>query len=409
MKIRTCSSCGGLRYGSMGGVLCIDCSTGGELTSDPPPEMKPYPSEHACRVRDPKAFKSGSFRRVSRGEGRNRLYLIVGRLHGNNSTTLQAFRYPKSDWVVSRARAHCKRHNGIRFEAASSDSMLDTGAADAGYFTQKETTMDELTLDFKELLEAVETRGAFQFHAEIKTINEKDRIIEGYANTKNVDRVGERVEPGAFRRSLAPFKRRGKILRNHDWREPIGKAIDARIDDTGFWIKAKIEEGIDYIDEAWEQITRKLLDSFSIGYRVLKVSRPEEDERSKGDPWRIIELLDLYEVSVVTIPANVQSTFSIAKGMKHGSDLWLQDADLWAATGKDGDLVVMKDKSPWEWVDSNATPDEAEYLSTATPEPYARTAEYVKKVTAEIEEGMKRASAIEALERVNSELKAGGD
>ena len=139
------------------------------------------------------------------------------------------------------------------------------------------------------------------------------------------------------------------------------------------------------------------------------MSRPEEDERSKGDPWRIIELLDLYEVSVVTIPANVQSTFSIAKGMKHGGDLWLQDADLWAATGKDGDLVVMKDKSPWEILDGIATPDEAQYLSSATPDPYAKTAEYVKKVTAEMEDGMKRASAIEALERINSELKAGGD
>lgn len=76
----------------------------------------PYPNEHSCRMKDPAGFQERSFRRLKRG----RLHLIIGRPEGQRTTTLQAFRYPKSKWSVAEARAHCREQGG-QFEPASSD------------------------------------------------------------------------------------------------------------------------------------------------------------------------------------------------------------------------------------------------------------------------------------------------
>lgn len=274
------------------------------------------------------------------------------------------------------------------------EPFLDTGAGDLQHFVRKETTMTETKFDFEKLLQLAEARGGFQFHAEIKAFDDKKRTIEGYANTKNVDRVGEVVEPAAFNRTVKPFLKNGKILRNHDWREPVGLPVDGKVDEKGFWIRAKIEEGIGYIDETWEQIKRGLLNSFSIGYRILKAVRPDDDPKDHRDPWRIIKQLDLYEVSVVTIPANVQSTFSMAKGLQHGGDLWLPGTDAWGIVNQGNQLQALQ---PVEV-------DEPEPF-----EPYAATADYMKNVTAELKKGGARREAAGILVRMNERLKNGGN
>lgn len=74
----------------------------------------PYPNEHACRVREPGEFQEGSFRRVHLGQG---VDAIIGRLKGETSTTIQAYRYPKDSFSAEEARAKCAAHKG-RFEAA---------------------------------------------------------------------------------------------------------------------------------------------------------------------------------------------------------------------------------------------------------------------------------------------------
>jgi len=78
-----------------------------------PEILKPYPNEHACRIRPPSAFQKKSFGRIKNG----RLHIIIGKLKGKNTTTTQAYRYPKVSWKVKEARSHCKRHKG-RFEPA---------------------------------------------------------------------------------------------------------------------------------------------------------------------------------------------------------------------------------------------------------------------------------------------------
>ena len=75
----------------------------------------PYPSEHACRLRDPDSFEPDSFRRIVSGG----VALIIGKLKGKTTTTTQAIRYPKDKWTTTEARADCRDKKGILFEPAA--------------------------------------------------------------------------------------------------------------------------------------------------------------------------------------------------------------------------------------------------------------------------------------------------
>jgi HK97 family phage prohead protease len=74
---------------------------------------RPFPSEHACRLRDP-----GEFVRFRRDNSKDPNLIIGFRKDG--SSDLQSMRYPTSRWSAEKARAHCREHDGS-FEAASKE------------------------------------------------------------------------------------------------------------------------------------------------------------------------------------------------------------------------------------------------------------------------------------------------
>ncbi len=84
-------------------------------------ELKPYPNEHACRLRDPDDFQDGSFKRTSRVSDGKKYSVIMGKLEGENTMTEQAYRYDKEVWEEVDAKTHCKDHDG-KFEAAEKQS-----------------------------------------------------------------------------------------------------------------------------------------------------------------------------------------------------------------------------------------------------------------------------------------------
>lgn len=88
----------------------VDTATNSRIGNDP------YPNEHSCRMVEPGQFRDNSFRRITQGK----LNMIIGKLKGESSTSLQAFRYPKGRWTEAEARAHCQKQGG-HFEAARSD------------------------------------------------------------------------------------------------------------------------------------------------------------------------------------------------------------------------------------------------------------------------------------------------
>lgn len=80
---------------------------------------------HACRLVPPSKFQKDSFRtmKIKRKKDGKHIVLIVGKLKGDDVMSLQAFRYPKTEWSSKQAKAHCKKHKGILFEAAKDKKL----------------------------------------------------------------------------------------------------------------------------------------------------------------------------------------------------------------------------------------------------------------------------------------------
>jgi len=94
-------------------------------TGEPFDIKKPYPNEHACRLREPGKFKEKPWGRTERVSDGKRYSIITGRLKGETTGTEQAYRYPKDTWTEAQARAHCKDHDGILFEPAEEVKKKD--------------------------------------------------------------------------------------------------------------------------------------------------------------------------------------------------------------------------------------------------------------------------------------------
>lgn len=93
-------------------------------------EMRPYPNEHACRLRDPGDFQTGTFKRTRREHEGKEYFVIMGKLKGEDTMTEQAYRYPKDTWSVSQARSHCESHDGKLFEPAANQSYSNASIWD---------------------------------------------------------------------------------------------------------------------------------------------------------------------------------------------------------------------------------------------------------------------------------------
>lgn len=87
----------------------------------------PFRTEHSCRIRQPGLFEPDSFRRIETESDGRPLVQLFGRLQGEQSLTLQAFRYPaleaaiEGGWNEDQARRHCRNHQGQLFEPADPD------------------------------------------------------------------------------------------------------------------------------------------------------------------------------------------------------------------------------------------------------------------------------------------------
>jgi hypothetical protein len=79
---------------------------------------KPYPNEHACRLKSPGQFERFARKNCAQKHNGKCIDVIYGIKAGK--TSIQALRYKKSIWSASDARRHCAGRGGS-FEAASKD------------------------------------------------------------------------------------------------------------------------------------------------------------------------------------------------------------------------------------------------------------------------------------------------
>lgn len=164
---------------------------------------------------------------------------------------------------------------------------------------QRDAAPERLHVPFE--LKSVATRRA-EDGAEIG-------LFEGLAATfGNRDLVGDVIEPGAFRASLARPER-VKMLWQHDPRAPIG--VWERIDETadGLAVRGRLVLEVQRAREALALLKAGAVDALSIGFSVPRGGAVFDREKA----LRRITRIELWEVSVVTFPANQRARIARVK------------------------------------------------------------------------------------------------
>ncbi|URN70906.1 capsid and scaffold [Escherichia phage Es2] len=168
--------------------------------------------------------------------------------------------------------------------------------------------MTQAAIDYNKLKSAPVHLDAY-----IKSIDSESKEgvvkIRGFANTISKDRAGDVIPASAWKTSnaLTNYMKNPIILFGHDHRRPIGKCIDLNPTEMGLEIECEIYESSD--PAIFSLIKNGVLKTFSIGFRCL------DAEWDEATDIFIIKDLELYEVSVVSVPCNQDSTFNLAKSM----------------------------------------------------------------------------------------------
>lgn len=123
--------------------------------------------------------------------------------------------------------------------------------------------------------------------------------IEGYASFfGKPDQGKDIVETGAYTKSLGKLATEGrsvKMLWQHDATQPIGVWDEVREDDRGLFVKGRLLPGVPRAAEAASLLSAGAIDGLSIGYRTVQAAKD-------GQGRRLLQELDLWEVSLVTFP-----------------------------------------------------------------------------------------------------------
>ena len=170
---------------------------------------------------------------------------------------------------------------------------------------------------------------------ELKAKEDETGMIAGFFSTydETPDSYGDIIRPGAFTETIKKREESGHpfpLCFNHDFSQVIG-AVD-KIEDTekGPYIEAH------FLDTELAQDVRKMLKSgaiyqFSFAYDVKGWEDPNEEQRKRGI-WNILTKLEVFEISVVTVPANQNAVATEVKSVdpeiKAGKRNSKKDADV---------------------------------------------------------------------------------
>lgn len=128
--------------------------------------------------------------------------------------------------------------------------------------------------------------------------------VEGYASTNDIDRHGDVVPAAVWEMGMQNYLKNPVILAYHKHDEPIGRMVEHRIDEKGLWIKARVSAAA---EDVFNLVKDGVLTAFSIGFRIV-----DAEYNSAAEVFMVKEL-ELHEISIVSVPANQNTLFSLSK------------------------------------------------------------------------------------------------
>ncbi|MBM3617643.1 MAG: HK97 family phage prohead protease [Alphaproteobacteria bacterium] len=142
---------------------------------------------------------------------------------------------------------------------------------------------------------------------ELKHIDDKGNFA-GYASVFGVvDNQNDMMLEGAFAATLLDGKHNVKLLWQHNMDEPIGVFTLLREDARGLYVEGRLLLEVQRAKEAHALLKAGAIAGLSIGYVPV---------RYRIDPLtgvRLLEEVALYEISLVTFPANAEANVHAVK------------------------------------------------------------------------------------------------
>lgn len=161
-------------------------------------------------------------------------------------------------------------------------------------------------------------RKVFSF--ELTAVDPEGRTFEGYAAAfGNIDQTDDILHPGAFKKTLTERGPKIKLLWQHSTDEPIGRPLELREDQRGLFIRALVSDTRRGRD-ALALLKDQAIFEMSIGYEVPK-GGSDYTKDTGGKLIRNLREVKLWEVSLVTFPANEEAVVTAVKEAAHTKEM----------------------------------------------------------------------------------------
>jgi HK97 family phage prohead protease len=195
--------------------------------------------------------------------------------------------------------------------------------------------------------------------------------LSGYASHFwSVDSYMTAVKPGAFRKTLRERGERIPILWQHNPDYPIGRPTVLKEDKTGLKFDAAISERTSKGAEAMALLRDDVPLGMSFGFQTIKSRAATDDDpldftayKAKAADVQVIEEVRLWEVSLVTFPANELAGISDVRALAEADALASLTEHIRAGTLGDehaalvAELVAAFTEAQPEPDDSTPLPD----------------------------------------------------
>ena len=143
-----------------------------------------------------------------------------------------------------------------------------------------------------------------------KIADKKERIIEGFFTTTDLDRGGDISLTSAFNKTITEYMKNPILTYMHGLDKVMGKVLEYNvIEDRGIWIKAQVAKDVKWVDEeVWPLIDQGIIKGFSYGYST----KEEEKGVMEGKEVNFLKEVELFEIAIVTLPMNANALFNIS-------------------------------------------------------------------------------------------------
>jgi uncharacterized protein len=157
----------------------------------------------------------------------------------------------------------------------------------------------------------------FTAQLELKSLDDGG-IFEGYASVFGVqDSDGDVIVKGAFTKTIGQFaakRKMPKMLWQHNPAIIVGKFLEIREDDHGLWVKGSLILEVEKGREAYALMKAGELDAMSVGFNIGSALA---GNNGRG---RVIDEVDLWEISLVTWGANPEALITSIKSINTPRD-----------------------------------------------------------------------------------------